>query len=358
MASAEAVAAVIEAGGRARPGADGARSRSGSPRSPPSHGACSPSTPGATIAAGGKRLRPLLVFVAAGRTRRAAMRRCARRSRSSWCTRPRWSTTTCSTPPRCAAAGRRWSPPRAARSRPPPATCCSRARSPSWPAAAGRTRCGCSRTRPPRSPQGELLQREDAWNVAVDARALPAALRPQDRAAVPGRVRAGRAGGRRRRGRCWASFGRADRAGVPAARRRARRLRAGRAHRQAPRHRPARRHGHAAADPRARARPGARARSTCARSARRSRPRRVRRDRGHGRAGGRRARRRWRWSPTRRRSCRRCRSRPAGRRSSWWPTASSTATASLEVLGQDRVGGERGDEALDLVLHVRLRRGA
>ena len=39
---------------------------------------------------------------------------------------------------------------------------------------ARRTRCACSPTPRRRSPQGELLQREDAWNVRRDARALPA----------------------------------------------------------------------------------------------------------------------------------------------------------------------------------------
>ena len=48
--------------------------------------------------------------------------------------------------------------------------------------------------------EGELLQREDAWNAGGRARALPAPLRAEDRAAVRGRVRARGAGGRRRRG--------------------------------------------------------------------------------------------------------------------------------------------------------------
>src|SRR5215207_503454 len=43
------------------------------------------------------------------------------------------------------------------------------------------------------------------------------------------------------------------------------------------------------------------------------------------------------------------------RRSSWWPTPSSTATRrALEVLGHDVPVGERGDEALDVLFHVRL----
>ena len=87
----------------------------------------------------------------------------------------------------------------------------------------------------------------------------------------------------------------------------------GRADRQAPRHRPARRHGHAAADPRARARPGAGASSTCARCGRRSRPRACA-TRSPRRARWKRpARRRWRWSPRRRRTCRPAGAVPAGR---------------------------------------------
>ena len=60
--------------------------------------------------------------------------------------------------------------------------------------------------------------------------------------------------------------------------------------------------------------------------------------------------------------------RASARRSSWSPTASSSATrraggrsggpaarAALEILGEDQVGVERRDEALDLLGHVRLR---
>ena len=112
MASAEAVAAVVEAGGahvpglmrdledaagRARAVARARRSASTrARRSPPAAsgcGRCWCSSP-------------------PGRTRPGATRRCARRSRSSSCTRRRWSTTTCSTPPCCGAGGRRSSPSR------------------------------------------------------------------------------------------------------------------------------------------------------------------------------------------------------------------------------------------------------
>ena len=327
MASAEAVAAVVEAGGAHVPRADGARSRSGWPSSPRSHGAVLAEHAGATIAAGGKRLRPLLVLrrrrAGAGGPRRAC---CARRWRSSSSTRPRSSTTTCSTPPRCAAAGRRWSPPPGARSRPPPATCCSRARSPSWRATGAPRRCACSRTRRRRSPQGELLQREDAWNAAT-SRASATCARCDLKTArlFEAACELGALERRRRRSTLLGEFGAPDRARVPAARRRARRLGPGRADRQAPRHRPARRHGHAAADPRARARPGAgRARPARGAHARAGRGgvRRDRRDgaleaaraealgdgrRGEGRAAG-------------------AAGAPSAARWSWWPTAWSTAT--------------------------------
>ena len=53
----------------------------------------------------------------------------------------------------------------------------------------------------------------------------------------------------------------------------------------------------------------------------------VRCDRGHRRARAGARRRRWRWWPPRRRSCRRCRT-ASGRRWSWWPTRSPTGTPS------------------------------
>ena len=73
--------------------------------------------------------------------------------------------------------------------------------------------------------------------------------------------------------------------------------------------------------------PGARASSTCARCARPSRPRACA-TRSPRRARCRPpAKRRWRWSPRRRRTCRPCRSRRSRRAGARWPTASSTATA-------------------------------
>src|SRR4051812_49638469 len=73
MASAEAVAAVVEAGGAHVP----AMMRALEERlalAARSHGAVLGEHAGATIAAGGKRLRPLLVFVAAGAASEEALR--------------------------------------------------------------------------------------------------------------------------------------------------------------------------------------------------------------------------------------------------------------------------------------------
>ena len=81
-------------------------------------------------------------------------------------------------------------------------------------------------------------------------RALPVPLRAEDRPPVRGRRRARRAGGRRPAAELGA-FGRSIGLGLPAARRRARRLGSRGANGQAARHRPARRHGHPAAHPRA-----------------------------------------------------------------------------------------------------------
>ena len=192
-----------------------------------SHGPVLGEHAGATIAAGGKRLRPLLVFVAAGPPADGdgRRRRCAPRSRSSSSTPPRSSTTTCSTAAPCGAAGRRSSRRRGAAWRRRRATCCSRARSPSWPPTAAPEEIRVLSAASSALAEGELMQRADAWNVDDDARALPGALRPQDRAAVPGGVRARRARGRRP-GRAAGAVRPAHRPRLPAARRRARRRRA------------------------------------------------------------------------------------------------------------------------------------
>ena len=51
---------------------------------------------------------------------------------------------------------------------------------------------------------GELMQRADAWDVGVDAGALPRALPAEDRSAVPGGLRARRARRARVASRIWA----------------------------------------------------------------------------------------------------------------------------------------------------------
>ena len=356
MASAEAVAAVVEAGGAHVPGADARARGAARRRSRARTGATLGEHAGATIAAGGKRLRPLLVFVAAGPARRAAIAAL----RAAVAVELVHSATLVHDDVLDAAVLRRGRPTVVASAGRSIATATgdllfSRA----FAELAGGGAVEPVRVLSDASSalvQGELLQREDAWKLQTTrerylrrcdlktARLFRAAcelgaLAGGGDVAPAGRVR------------------RAHRARVPAARRRARRLRPGRAHRQAPRHRPAGRHGHAAADPRARARSGARPSSTCARCARPSRPRACA-TRSPPRARWRPpARRRWRWSPRRRRICRRCRSRRSRRRWSSWPTASSTGTQ-LEVFGQDRVGVQRGGEALGLGLHVRLHQAA
>ena len=73
-------------------------------------------------------------------------------------------------------------------------------------------RCGSSRTRRPRSSRASCCSARTPGTAADDARALPAPLRAQDRAAVPRRLRAGRAGRRRRRRALLGEFG--DRIGL------------------------------------------------------------------------------------------------------------------------------------------------
>ncbi len=232
---------------------------------------------GATIAAGGKRLRPLLVLLAAagppgdgaGRLVRCAVavelvhsatlvhddvldaRRPAARA------------------PDGLGHGRARHGDRRR------ATCCSRARSPSWRSTARSRRCGRCRARAPRWPRASCCQREDAWNAERPVERYLQRCELKTARAVRGGLRARRAArpGARRARRCGA-FGRRHRPGLPVARRRPRRLRAAGAHRQAARDRPARRHRDPAAHPRARARPRRCARWTCARSTGRTRPRR------------------------------------------------------------------------------------
>ena len=110
MASAEAVAAVVEAGGAHVPGLMRALEERLATIAR-SHGSTLGEHAGATIEAGGKRLRPLLVFVAAGPDgSHYAMLRAA--VAVELVHRRRSCTTTCWTPPCCAAGGRRsWRPP-------------------------------------------------------------------------------------------------------------------------------------------------------------------------------------------------------------------------------------------------------
>ena len=215
-------------------------------------------TPAGRSAAGGKRLRPLLVFlcadgrdgerlVAAARGGRAAAhghpgaRRRARPRRAA----PR--------------AARRCSPRVGARRPPPPATCCSRARSPSWRPPGAPRPCGRSRARRSALVRGELMQRADAWSEDVTPERYLERCRLKTASLFEASCRMGALlGGDAARRTPLGRFG--ERVGLafqllddvldvsgPA-----------RAHRQAARDRPAGRHGHAAADPRPPARPRAR----------------------------------------------------------------------------------------------------
>ena len=89
-----------------------------------------------------------------------------------------------------AAAGR-------ASSRPPPATCCSRARSPSWPPTGAPTRSACSPRPPRRWPRASCCSARTPGTPGRTRERYLAPLRAQDRAAVRGGVRARRARGRR-----------------------------------------------------------------------------------------------------------------------------------------------------------------
>ena len=247
-------------------------SRSCCARAPRGHGdAARRATPATTIAAGGKRLRPLLVLLAGGAPRSRRRRRALVRAAAavelvhSGDARPRRRARRRGAAPRPPdgvrrAPGATW--------RPPPATCCSRARSPMLASTAGRRPAAVrvrSRTPARRSPRascssaptpGTRRSRVERYLLRCElktARLFEAACELGELAAGGARSALG-------------DFGAPHRARLPDARRRARRVRPGRAHGQAARHGPARRHGHAAADPRPRARPRARARSTCARS--------------------------------------------------------------------------------------------
>jgi hypothetical protein len=143
MASAEAVAAVVEAGGAHVP-ALLERLEARLQEIAGSHGEVLARHAQTTIAAGGKRLRPLLVFVAAGpgpADPEAVLR-------AAVAVELVHSATLVHDDVLDAAALRRGRP------TPRPATCCSRARSPSWRARAASRPCGCSPTPPARWPRG------------------------------------------------------------------------------------------------------------------------------------------------------------------------------------------------------------
>ena len=206
--------------------ADGGGSSCAWPSWPPATATRSRRHAGDTIAAGGKRLRPLLVFLAAGDAppETDALVRAAvavelvhsatlvhddvldgsdlRRGR----------------PTVVATGGRRW--PRR------PATCCSPGRSPS-------SRGAGSRRRGPRPLAGQLgagRRRADAARRRVDGgvprRSLPRSLPAEDRGLFSAACELGAIDGRGRIRRRAGRLRRADRAGLPAARRRARRDRA------------------------------------------------------------------------------------------------------------------------------------
>ena len=217
-------------GGRARPGAD-ARLEERLAAIAQSHGATLGEHAGATIAAGGKRLRPLLVFVAAGpdpaghdAALRAAVAVELVHSRDA---RPRRRARRRGAAPRPADGGRGR---RAARSRPRPATCCSRARSPSWRAAGRSSRCVCCRTPRPRSSRasccsartrGSCRRRASATCAAAISRPRGCSARRASwarwRAAGTSRCWASSASGSGSRSRssttCWTSAGPAERTG-------------------------------------------------------------------------------------------------------------------------------------------------
>ena len=189
------------------------------------------------LAAGGKRLRPLLRFLSAPAG--DAGRRSPQASRSSSCTWRRSSTTTSSTAPACAAArrppGRRTAPtPRA-----PPATTSSRARSPSSPGPATSSGVGDARRRVPRARarRGAPAAPAHDPDTTIDAYLERCALKT-------GKLfEAACLLGRRQRAR----YGRLARDRVPDRRRHPRLRRRDDRDREDPRHRPPRGHADAAA---------------------------------------------------------------------------------------------------------------
>ena len=191
MASAEAVAAVIEAGGAHVPELL-ERLEVRLAEVAASHGPVLAEHAGSTISAGGKRLRPLLVFVAAGAPSDGVLR-------AAVAVELVHSATLVHDDVLDGAQLRRGRPTVVASAGRELATATGDllfSRAFAELAANGRADevrvlSGASSA----LAEGELMQRADAWNVGDDARALPRALRPQDREAVRGRLPAGRARG-------------------------------------------------------------------------------------------------------------------------------------------------------------------
>ena len=117
--------------------------------------------------------------------------------------------------------------------------------------------------------RGELAQRHDAFDTSVSEQRYLERCRLKTAQLFECACRLGRVASGLPGEEALAGFGRGDRARLPAARRRPRRHRPARADRQGARHRPARRHRHPAADP-------GRARGPGARRGGAARPRRVR----------------------------------------------------------------------------------
>ena len=129
------------------------------------HGAELAGHAGGTLAAGGKRLRPMLVFLCAnGDDDERLVAAAAAVELLHMATLVHDDVLD---PRRCAAAGRRSSPRAAAWPPPPPATCCSRAPSPSWPRPAAATPCRRCPSASSALARGELMQRADAWSADV-----------------------------------------------------------------------------------------------------------------------------------------------------------------------------------------------
>ena len=212
-----ALMASAEAGRRGHRGRRRARPRSCSTRLEvrlaevaASHGPVLAEHAGATISAGGKRLRPLLVFVAAGPPADGGERRAARRGRGR--ARPLGDARARRRPRRRAAAPR---PPDRGRRRGPRAG--DRHRRPAVLARVRRARRQRPRRRDPRALRRLLRARRgraDAARRRVErrdvARALPRPLRPQDRAPVRGRLRARRRSRAAGRPSCSAASGAAS----------------------------------------------------------------------------------------------------------------------------------------------------